>query len=113
MNDLNSDKPFGSYAAHQPNYEDFQQLGKQDDYIFQSLVHLGNASHHVSWGLTVLEYTDVPVELKEEIRQLQRAVKNVQEQLRAHEDRGDGQNPVNTNSEIILNARPFIVIPEK
>lgn len=42
--------PFGSYAAHQPNYEGFKKLGKLDDYVYQSLAHMGSASHHLSWG---------------------------------------------------------------
>lgn len=77
--------PFGSYAAHQPNYEGFKKLGKLDDYVYQSLSHLGNASHHISWGLTVLEHTDVPKDLQEEIRQAGIAIHKLQDKLRAHQ----------------------------
>jgi hypothetical protein len=76
--------PFGSYAAHQPNYEGFKKLGKLDDYVYQSLAHMGNASHHLSWGLTVLEHTDVPKELKEEIQQAGIVIHRLQEKLRTH-----------------------------
>jgi len=76
--------PFGSYAAHQPNYEGFKQLGKLDDYVYQSLAHMGNASHHLSWGLTVLEHTDVPKDLREEIRQAGIVIHTLQEKLREH-----------------------------
>ncbi|MEK4185648.1 hypothetical protein [Paenibacillus sp. FSL L8-0494] len=76
--------PFGSYAAHQPNYEGFKRLGKLDDYVYQSLAHLGNASHHLSWGLTVLDYTDVPKDLREEIRQAGIVIHKLQEKLREH-----------------------------
>ncbi|MEK3735692.1 hypothetical protein NYE47_00830 [Paenibacillus sp. FSL H7-0941] len=76
--------PFGSYAAHQPNYEGFKQLGKLDDYVYQSLAHMGNASHHLSWGLTVLDHTDVPTELREEIRQTGIAIHQLQEKLREY-----------------------------
>jgi len=79
-----ADAPFGSYAAHQPNYEGFKQLGKLGDYVFQSLAHMGNASHHLSWGLTVLEHTDVPKELREEIRQTGISIHNLQEKLRTY-----------------------------
>ncbi|MBD7970339.1 hypothetical protein [Paenibacillus gallinarum] len=73
---------FGTYAAHQPGYEKFKQLGVLDDYVYQSLVHMGNASHQLSWALTVLEHTDVSNELQEEIRQVVTAIPKLQEKLR-------------------------------
>ncbi|WP_146753332.1 hypothetical protein [Paenibacillus polymyxa] len=79
-------KPFGSYAAHQPNYEGFEQLGKLEDYLFQSLSHLGDATHKLSWGLTVLEHTNVPKELQNEIRKAIQAVNDIKEKLRGHYD---------------------------
>lgn len=82
------EKQFGTYAAHQPGYEGFKQLGKLDDYVFQSLAHLGDASHKLSWGLTVLEHTDVPVELQEEIKQAMQSISKVKEKLRAHQENG-------------------------
>lgn len=76
--------PFGSYAAHQPNYEGFKKIGKLDDYVYQSLAHMGNASHHLSWGLTVLDHTAVPAELREEIRQAGIVIHKLQEKLREY-----------------------------
>ncbi|WP_340389524.1 hypothetical protein [Paenibacillus sp. FSL E2-0151] len=78
-------KQFGTYAAHQPGYEGFKQLGKLDDYVYQSLSHLGDASHKLSWSLTVLENTDVPKELQEEIKQVLQAVGDIKQKLRAHQ----------------------------
>lgn len=75
---------FGTYAAHQPGYEKFRQLGVLDNYVYQSLVHMGNASHQLSWALTVLEHTKVPKDLKEEIRQVAIAIDKSQEQLREY-----------------------------
>lgn len=86
MKRMEVEKPFGSYAAHQPNYEGFEQLGKLKDYVFQSLAHLGDATHKLSWGLTVLEHTSVPKELQNEIRKAIQAVNNIKEKLRAHYD---------------------------
>jgi hypothetical protein len=48
------------------------------------LAHMGNASHHLSWGLTVLEHTDVPKDLREEIRQAGIVIHTLQEKLREH-----------------------------
>ncbi|WP_339188410.1 hypothetical protein MKX33_00715 [Paenibacillus sp. FSL R5-0490] len=79
------EQQFGTYAAHQPGYEGFKQLGKSDDYVYQSLVHLGDASYRLSWGLTVLEHTDVPVEVQEEIKQAMQAVGDIKQKLRAHQ----------------------------
>ncbi|CAM4410180.1 hypothetical protein [Paenibacillus xylanexedens] len=82
---------FGTYAAHQPGYEGFKQLGKLEDYVYQSLTHLGDASYKLSWGLTVLEHTDVPVEVQEEIKQAMQAISKVKEKLRAHQEEGAEQ----------------------
>lgn len=82
---MNKEAAFGSYAAHQPNYDGFKRLGKLDDFVYQSLAHMGNARHHLSWSLTVLENTDIPKELQEEIRQAVIAIGDLQEKLRAHQ----------------------------
>lgn len=86
--ELIEDVPFGSYAAHQPGYENFKQLGKLNDYIYQSLVHMQNASHQLSWGLTVLDHADIPANLREEIRvavvETSSAFSTLQEKLRSH-----------------------------
>ncbi|KQY90963.1 hypothetical protein ASD24_24515 [Paenibacillus sp. Root52] len=73
---------FGSYAAHQPGYDKFKEQGMLDDYVHQSLVHMGHASHQLSWGLTVLGHVDIPKELKEEIRAVVTAIPKLQEKLR-------------------------------
>ncbi len=65
---MNKQAEFCTYAAHQPNYEGFKALGKLDDYAYQSLVHMQNASYQLSWALTVLDHANIPVELLEEIR---------------------------------------------
>lgn len=75
---------FGSYAAHQPNYDAFRKIGVLDDYIYQSLSHMGNASHLMSWAFTVLDHTDVPLELREEIRKAVTVIPSLQEKLRAY-----------------------------
>lgn len=83
---MNKLAPFGSYAAHQPNYEGFKKLGKLDDYVFQSLAHMGNAAHQMSWALTVLDHTNVPAELKEEVRQVVRGITVLQRKLREQQE---------------------------
>lgn len=83
---MNKQSSFGSYAAHQPNYEGFKQLGKLDDYVYQSLTHMGHASWQLSWSLTVLENTDVPTELQEEVRQAVISITSLQEKLREYRE---------------------------
>ncbi|MEE4580556.1 hypothetical protein V2V06_21195 [Paenibacillus polymyxa] len=54
--------------------------------MFQSLAHLGDATHKLSWGLTVLEDTNVLKELQNEIRKAIQAVNDIKEKLRGHYD---------------------------
>ncbi|WCK57469.1 hypothetical protein PP175_25730 (plasmid) [Aneurinibacillus sp. Ricciae_BoGa-3] len=83
---MNKKAEFGSYEAHQPNYENFKQLGKLDDFIFQSLAHMGNASSQMSWANTVLENEKhVPNELKEEMRCVTAQINALQEKLRMYQ----------------------------
>lgn len=84
---------FGSYEAHQPNYEGFRQLGKLDDFIFQALAHMGNASWQMSWANTVLENEkSVPDDLKDEIRSVTSGINTLKEKLRSFKtDTGEGQ----------------------
>ena len=77
---------FGSYEAHQPNYDVFKNLGKLDDYIYQSLSHMGGASSQLSWALTVLDHTDVSQELKEELRKAVIGISDIQQKLRELRD---------------------------
>lgn len=74
---------FGTYEAHQPNYEGFKQLSKLNDFTFQSLAHMGNASHHMAWANTVLEdVKEVPEELKADMKQINAEIHRIQERLR-------------------------------
>jgi hypothetical protein len=76
---------FGTYEAHQPGYDNFKQREMQDDYIHQSLVHMGNASYQWSWANTVLEDLDsVPHELKERIRAISSLLHPLAEELRGY-----------------------------
>ncbi|WP_019536188.1 hypothetical protein [Paenibacillus ginsengihumi] len=67
----------------QPNNEIFIKLGKQDDYIFQALAHIGKASHLMSWANTCLmDVAEVPHEMKSEMILLTTALVRMQERLR-------------------------------
>ncbi|WP_330708209.1 hypothetical protein [Paenibacillus polymyxa] len=50
------------------------------------MAHLGDATHKLSWGLTVLEDTNVLKELQNEIRKAIQAVNDIKEKLRGHYD---------------------------
>lgn len=79
---------FGTFAAHQPGYEKFKESGKLEDYAYQSLVHMQNASHQLSWALTVLDHADIPAELRDEVQKFvqQTSVNSeeLQDRLRAY-----------------------------
>lgn len=81
---------FGSYQAHQPNYDGFKQLGKSNDVIFQSLAHTGDASHKMSWAITVLENEDVPNDLINEMLSVISQMNDIKEKLRAIKEVGRG-----------------------
>lgn len=67
----------------QPNYENIKKLGKQDDFVFQALAHMGNASHLMSWANNYVEdVAAVPQELKSEMVQLTSEINRLQERLR-------------------------------
>ncbi|GAB6989556.1 hypothetical protein JCM16418A_16060 [Paenibacillus pini] len=59
-----------------------------DDYIYQSLVHMGNASHQLSWGLTVLDHVNIPKEMQKEIQmtviEVSKSIREMQDKLREH-----------------------------
>lgn len=75
---------FGTFEAHQPNYEGFKQLGVLDDFIFQSLAHMGSASHYMAWANTVIEReTSVPNEIKDEMKHVTSQISSLQERLRS------------------------------
>lgn len=72
---------FGTYAAHQPGYDKFKESGKLEDYAYQSLVHMQNASHQLSWALTVLDHADIPVELRDEVKKFVQQTSGNSEEL--------------------------------
>lgn len=75
------DKDF--LQSHQPNYKNVIKIGKGDDYIFQALAHMGNASHHMSWANTVVAaLTEVQEELKTKMKHINQSVHELQELLR-------------------------------
>lgn len=79
---------FGTFAAHQPGYNKFKDSEKLEGFAYQSLVHMQNASHQLSWGLTVLDHTGIPAELREKVRLAVVATSNtfeyLQEELRSY-----------------------------
>jgi hypothetical protein len=63
--------------------EKFQAIGKGEDYIFQSLAHLGEGSHKLSVATTLLsQLNEVPTELKEELKSIQQTLHDFKEKLR-------------------------------
>ncbi|MNN06691.1 hypothetical protein D3C81_1194920 [compost metagenome] len=67
----------------QPNYDNFVARGKQNDHVYQAIVHLGNASSLVSWATTVLrEEPGVPECLKELVKSISPMIHSAQEALR-------------------------------
>ncbi|USP56392.1 hypothetical protein J2N67_006641 (plasmid) [Bacillus thuringiensis] len=73
---------------HRPNLENLKAIGKEEDYVFQALAYMGNASHFMSWTNTVLELVEeVPEELKEEIKRVHSSIWVMQERLRSLENK--------------------------
>ncbi|MFJ7552524.1 hypothetical protein ACIQXZ_01230 [Bacillus thuringiensis] len=73
---------------HRPNLENLKVIGKEEDYVFQALAYMGNASHFMSWTNTVLELVEeVPEELKEEIKRVHSSIWVMQERLRSLENK--------------------------
>ena len=67
----------------QPNYENIKKIGKQEDFIFQALAHMGNASHLMSWANNCVEdVTEVSKEVKNEMKQINETIHHLQERLR-------------------------------
>ncbi|WP_083390579.1 hypothetical protein [Cytobacillus oceanisediminis] len=63
--------------------EKFEELGKVDDYIFQTLVFMGRASQQMSIGFTIADtLNEIPQSIKEEMRDLARRYHGLQEQIR-------------------------------
>lgn len=86
--DINEEQiPFSDNVLdHRPNLENLKAIGKENDYVFQALAYMGDASHFMSWANTVLEHVEeVPEELKEEIKKVHSGIWEMQERLRAVE----------------------------
>lgn len=79
----------------QPNYENIVKLGKQNDYIYQALAHMGNATHVMSWANNCVEdVKEVPEELKSAMRMINSEIHRLQEKLREIRSamKGEGLN---------------------
>lgn len=65
--------------------EAFKELGREDDYVYQSLAFLGEASYNMSLASTVLRNEpNVPKDLKMKIKNYQQAFWELQDQLREY-----------------------------
>ncbi|AGB62759.1 hypothetical protein [Bacillus phage phiAGATE] len=61
----------------------FKALGRENDYVYQALAFLGEASHSMSLAATVLRNeSSVPKDLKKKIKNYQQAFWELQDQLR-------------------------------
>ncbi|MEK8132978.1 hypothetical protein WMW72_34375 [Paenibacillus filicis] len=61
----------------------FISIGKENDFIFQALSHMGNASSLMSWANNAVEdEKEVPRQLKEEMKQVNARIHELQECLR-------------------------------
>ncbi|WP_260288395.1 hypothetical protein [Peribacillus aracenensis] len=67
----------------QPNIENICALGKQEDYMFQALAYMGNASFQMAWANTVISNDNkVSEELKLEMKQINKNIQDIQKKLR-------------------------------
>ena len=63
--------------------EHFESMGKGKDYIFQSLVFMGEASQGLSLASTVLrELEEVPEDLKANLHSIQNQLHDLKEHIR-------------------------------
>ncbi|MEK5069796.1 hypothetical protein [Sporosarcina sp. FSL K6-1508] len=68
----------------------FKEMGKADDLVFQALVFLGNGSHQLSLGTTVLRGDEeIPAELKGELKDIQQRLHDYQGKLRRFRKGGE------------------------
>ncbi|MEG7339142.1 hypothetical protein V6E27_10940 [Bacillus cereus] len=75
---------------HRPNLENLKAIGKEDDYLFQALAYMGNASKFMSWANTVLELVEeVPEQLKQDIKKVHSGIYEMQEKLREYKKEDD------------------------
>lgn len=67
----------------QPNIENICALGKQEDYIFQALAYMGNASFQMAWASTVLSNDNkVSQEIMLEMNQINKNIEDLHKKLR-------------------------------
>ncbi|WNO29858.1 hypothetical protein [Bacillus phage SDFMU_Pbc] len=65
--------------------EAFRALGREDDYVYQALAFLGEASHNMAIASTVLRNeSSVPKDLKKKIKNYQQAFWELEDQLREY-----------------------------
>ncbi len=75
---------------HRPNLENLKKIGKEDDFLFQALAYMGNASQFMSWANTVLELVEeVPEQLKQDIKKVHSGIYEMQEKLREYKKEDD------------------------
>ncbi|MDA1764216.1 hypothetical protein PDK32_28775 [Bacillus cereus] len=68
---------------HRPNLANLKAMGLEDDYVFQALAYMGDASQFMSWANTVLALVDdVPEQLKRDIKKVHLGIHEMQEKLR-------------------------------
>lgn len=66
--------------------DQFKEMGKENDPVYQALVFIGNGSHQLSLGTTILSnYKEFPTELKVRLKDIQQQLQDFQEELRALE----------------------------
>ncbi|MDZ4533932.1 hypothetical protein ORM92_22860 [Bacillus cereus] len=87
---LNESSLSGNVLDYRPNLENLKAMGLENDYVFQALAYMGNASQFMSWANTVLELVEeVPEELKEEIKKVHSGIWRMQEKLREYKKEDD------------------------
>jgi hypothetical protein len=70
---------------NRPNLENIKKLGEDENYIFQALAYMGEASHFMAWANTVIENEkSVPEELKEQMKQVNEILTYLKEKLRQY-----------------------------
>ncbi|AHJ87510.1 hypothetical protein Bp8pC_079 [Bacillus phage Bp8p-C] len=64
--------------------EEFKAIGKENDYVFQALAFMGEASKNLSLATTVLSEEDsISADDKARIKAIQRYISSVQEKIRS------------------------------
>ena len=67
----------------QEEYNTFKDMGKEEDYIFQALAYMGNASNQMAWANTVLDEDEsVSKRIKDEMKQINVKISELQILLR-------------------------------